>query len=363
MQNLKINSDYLNVFREPLFFFKTLFIKRNKKQKTLGRILIVNTCLIGEFAASLPAMSYFIQKSKVEVDLIVSPPLKELAQRINGIKNVFISKSVYSRIGEKAFLKNKQFRDYDTIFFMRMSNDAYSMLKEVKTREVKTSYTVFSKYGFYLFKNLLMKKYPKRWADVNFEMFGEKSHRINFDKIFDFKKKDFSTIEKFSALKTKEQIVIIHTGASWIMNQWGKDKWAKAINQINKIGKYRFIFVGGNREKEDFDYISQKLDFKIYSLIGKIGLKDLMILIKKANYFIGIDSGPANMARLADTRSLVILGPGPHMYLPENPKDIVLDKSNGRGLYQRFFHKKNGFIDKITPDEVFTAFKKLQGKN
>jgi len=105
------------------------------------------------------------------------------------------------------------------------------------------------------------------------------------------------------------------------------------------------------------------LDFEIYSIIGEIDLRDLLVVMRKSSYFIGIDSGPANIAHLCNLRSISIMGAGPHMYLPYNKLDIVIDKSHGAGLYQRFFRKKRGFIDKITTDEVFSAFEKLNNGN
>jgi ADP-heptose:LPS heptosyltransferase len=110
----------------------------------------------------------------------------------------------------------------------------------------------------------------------------------------------------------------------------------------------------------DYESIAASLPFKMYSLIDAADWLALVLAFRLGDYFIGIDSGPRNLAHLADLPSITLLGPGPHMYTPPNPRDIILDHSNGRGLYQRFFHKKKScFIDKITPTEVVDAFKEL----
>lgn len=50
------------------------------------------------------------------------------------------------------------------------------------------------------------------------------------------------------------------------------------------------------------------------------------------------------------------MGPGPHMYLPtDERKHVVIDKTNGRGLFEMFISKESGFIRRISPAEVESA--------
>ena len=86
------------------------------------------------------------------------------------------------------------------------------------------------------------------------------------------------------------------------------------------------------------------------------------MIIRKADYFIGVDSGPANIAHLADTRSVVLYGPGPHMFMSHHSDDIAIDKSGGRGLLNLYFSMPNSYISRITVDEVFDAFQNLYAK-
>lgn len=141
------------------------------------------------------------------------------------------------------------------------------------------------------------------------------------------------------------------------MKKWDTDKWVELLNRVRRLGDVRFIFVGGAEDADDYSEIASKLQFPLHSLIGRINLLQLLLVLRQSDYFIGTDSGPRNMAHLADTRSVAILGPGPHFYMPWSRKDVVIDTSRGRGLYQMFFTKKNGFIHQITADEVYEAFK------
>lgn len=188
-------------------------------------------------------------------------------------------------------------------------------------------------------------------------MLGGKLKGMPFDEIFQFTESDYGSVARLEALQTTQKKVIVHTGASWVMKKWDIDKWVALLDKIQRLGDIRFIFVGGVEDSDDYAAIASKLEFPLYSLIGKISLLELLLVLRQSDYFIGVDSGPRNMAHLADTRSVTILGPGPHFFMPWSKGDVVIDKSRGRGLYQMFFAKKRGFVHEITVEEVYDAFK------
>ncbi len=361
----KINRDYFRLINEFFIFLKISFNKKglgfsSKKPK----ILISNSCLIGDFIVSLPSINRFIQENKhCRIDLIVSPTVESLAKKIKGINKVFVVKSVYSREIEDNFEELKLPSDYEEIIFMRGNKESYEAIKHLKNCKVKTSLIPMVRYGFHLAKNLALKNPVKQWREVNFEILGQKPQNVQFKDIFNFSKRDYLKIKKLSVLNTRDKIIIIHTGSSWAMNIWENEKWVNLIKKINSFGRFRFVFIGGKVEETDYKIIAKQLDFPVYSLINKIDLHDLMLVLRSSDYFIGVDSGPKNMAHIADLRSISLLGPGPHMFMPLSKKDIILDKSNGCGLYQRFFYKRNSFIKKITSEEVFESFKKLANKH
>lgn len=362
MKGRKVNLDYLNLYQEiPLFCalsFSNLF--REKAREKTGSILLVNTCLIGEFAASLPAIRDFILRNEHSaVDLVVAPPLKPPALRVRGVRKVYTARSLYGRDSERSGEAAQEFGAYDRIFVMRMSRDAYRLVRTISAGEVHTGLKQYSGYVLHLWGSLLHRRPPKQWRELNFEMLGGVPKNISFDEIFKFAPEDYASVAKLDALQTTEKKVIIHTGASWPMKSWSNDKWAALLIKANELGGMRFIFVGGKEDEADYAAIAAKLSFQVYSLIGRIDLLQLLLALRASDYFIGVDSGPRNLAHLAEVRSICIFGPGPHFYMPPDARDIVLDKSRGRGLFQMFFYKKRGFIEQITADEVYEAFKKL----
>ncbi len=356
---MKVNFDYLNIFKEPVLFI-ALIVRHAFTQKAKvesDAILIVNVCLIGEFAASVPALHEFIRTHKdTEIDLLVSPPLKALAEHLRGVRMVYTAQSVFARTIERPHAGEQPFGSYKKIMVMRISPDAYRVLGTIETVQVQTGFLHLVSYGVHLAWNLLAGTTPRSWRDVSFDMLGEAPRDIPFDDLFGFPPADYERVRALPALETPQKKIIVHTGASWSMNHWSADKWVACIKELHELGDFRFIFVGAKKDEEDERYISSRLPFPLYSLISHVNLVDLALVLRTSDYFIGVDSGPRNLAHLADLPSITLLGPGPHMFTPHNPRDIVLDRSGGRGLYQRFFYQKNRFIERITPEEVCEAF-------
>jgi len=331
---------------------------RRKPAVKSDSILIVNTCLVGEFAASAPAMHEIIRRSKGgPVDLLVSPPLKSLAQHMKGVRTVYTAQSVFKRESERGHDSEIPLGQYGHAIVMRISPDAYRMLGSINIACIKTGLSHFVKYGIHMGWNLLRGKTPKSWREINFNMVGEPQRHIPFDEIFSFSSAEYECVETLPALQTVQKKIFIHTGPSLSTNHWNADEWVELIKKLHEVDDFRFIFVGAKKDEDDYQYIYSRLPFQIYSLIGQINLVELALALRTGDYFIGVDSGPRNLAHLVDLPSITLLGPGPHMYTPPNPRDIVIDRSGGHGLYQRFFYKgKNRFIDHISPQDVYGAF-------
>jgi ADP-heptose:LPS heptosyltransferase len=153
--------------------------------------------------------------------------------------------------------------------------------------------------------------------------------------------------------------VLIHTGSGWNVKLWDNDKWSELFRKINALGDYKIIVIGsGELEARSFEYIQNQLDFKICSLVNRVDLKTTLLMMRNSDYFIGIDSGPRNLAHLADLRSISLLGPAPKNFMPLDRRDIVIDKFTCRCKSFYYLHQVSA-IQKISADEVFDAFKRL----
>jgi ADP-heptose:LPS heptosyltransferase len=359
----RINWDYFKQSLElPRLFFAG-FLK-NKKVKDPKKILIINTSLIGDILVSLPAISSYIKKHKnAKIDLLVSSPMKSIAEKVRGVNKVYSSKSISTRKHEKS-LSDLEYEElvnnnYDLILAIRLSGDAHKILKKLKSKSVKSSFFTYANYLLYLSDKRSKDYSIKQCREFFFEAFGEKIKKIKFEEIFGFSKEDYEKIRNNPLMAGKTKKIIIHTGSTWAFKLWNNEGWIEVLKSLNNLGNFKFIFVGTTeKEKQDFDYIQNKLNFKIHSAINRLNLAELALLMRLSDYFIGIDSGPRNLAHIAELRSICLLGPGAKMFMPLDKKDIVIDKSDCK-CSCLFCFKSEGCIQKITPEEIINAFKKI----
>lgn len=370
----RINYREFSIAREALPLIKI----RAKKISSLlskksgadsGRVLVVDTCIIGDFMHTLPSIMEIIKRGK-DVDLIVSSPVKPIAERISGIGKVFVAKTSYNREIEGSGNGTGKGLSpyYKKIVILRISPEAYSLIKNIKFSEMHASDWVYLKYLLHMAKNILIRRPIKQSREVAFEIINVKKAReridkgLNLKKMFKFNKRDYRKVSKIPELRTTDKIILIHTGSGWASRLWKDDKWVGLIKEINHAGrpKFRFIFIGsGGQEKKSFDYIRKKTGLKVYSLIGKLDLKELFLVMKKSDYFIGVDSGPRNLAHFADLRSVSLRGPGTY-FMPLNKKDIVIDNIKGRSAMP-FFSSEKSSVSAIAVENVFDEFKRVSG--
>jgi ADP-heptose:LPS heptosyltransferase len=362
-KNKRINSSYFNIFKEVPLLIKLNLEKKDKiYSKNPRSTLIINTCLIGDFIASLPALKYFIDKNKVCVDLVVSPIVEPLAKKIKGVKRVFTARSVYNRSIEKRRNSKAICGCYDFVLVMRLSEEAYELMRNIRYKKIKTYLGPYLRYGLHLLGNLSNKETIKQWSEINFETIKERrlnNQTLNFDETFKFSKPDFHKIDKFKFLKEDKRRIVIHTGSGWSIKLWSNQNWAKLLKRIHQLGEFQFIFIGGTEEEEEhFNFIKKQLDFNVYSTIKKLDLKEMALLMKKCDYFIGVDSGPRHIAHLIDLPSVCLLGPGPKNFKPLNKNAIIIDKSNCK-CTNLFCYRKKTCMEKISVGEVFNKFRKF----
>ncbi len=357
-----INPEEFKVAGEiPLLLrlrFRRLFVK---KPSGKGKVLIIDTCIIGDFIATLPALRLFIQRANSDVDIIVSPPLKLIAQSIKGVHTVYTANSIYRRSietkSEPAILP----REYEQVVVLRISPQAYEMLKHVRYSKIITYDIILLKYFAHLLWRISRKKGVRQWREVNFEIVGieEPAKKMEFDDIFDVSAEEYAQARKLLDSAGNRKRVIIHTGSGWHVKLWENEKWIETIKKINRLGEFEFIFIGqGDLEAKTFEFIQQRIDFTLHSLINEIDLKTILLIMRLSDYFIGIDSGPRNIAHLADLRSITLLGPAPKNFMPVNKADVVIDKFTCRCKSLFYFHTVSA-IHRISANEVVDAFKRL----
>lgn len=113
---------------------------------------------------------------------------------------------------------------------------------------------------------------------------------------------------------------------------WDERKFASVIARVSMEFGLSCVFVGGNDTAECTGTIAMHVEellkggvHQVVDLAGKINLRELTAVIKKAKLFVGIDSGVMHMASALDIPTIGIFGPTDPFYVaPQNRRSMVV---------------------------------------
>jgi ADP-heptose:LPS heptosyltransferase len=123
--------------------------------------------------------------------------------------------------------------------------------------------------------------------------------------------------------------LVIHVGGGWEYRRWPVKKWILLVDHLQKYSTHDHIAViGGPTEESIVAEIAtgvtttNKTTFKITSF------EELVLLVKNCNQFIGLDSGPMNLAVCLNKPVVALFGPGDEaMWQPLNRKGNFIKKA------------------------------------
>ncbi len=156
----------------------------------------------------------------------------------------------------------------------------------------------------------------------------------------------------------RSKIIVIHVGAGNEYREWGIDNWAKLAAALVERQKAKIVLIGALEDEEKAGQILSRHPASVFSLAGKLNLKELKELILNASLFIGPDSGPMHIAASTSTPIVALFGPNLSAYnTPWQAKATIIEKElDCRPCDQRFCIPGNyRCMRTITPEEVYAA--------
>ena len=128
--------------------------------------------------------------------------------------------------------------------------------------------------------------------------------------------------------------VVISAGASprRLAKAWDEDKFARLIVRLHERYALTPVLVGAGDTKESNALIARGVEsdarggaVPVVDLTGRLGLRELAALLKKASLFVGIDSGVMHLASALDTPVVALFGPtDPALVGPQNRRSEVV---------------------------------------
>jgi ADP-heptose:LPS heptosyltransferase len=102
-------------------------------------------------------------------------------------------------------------------------------------------------------------------------------------------------------LNLPEEYCVIHCRSNDINKDWRNESWHQICRRIKDTLELEIVEVGSSDE----DYVSPD---GVISLINRLPILQSAEVIRRARFFIGIDSGPAHLANALMIPSVVLLG-------------------------------------------------------
>jgi ADP-heptose:LPS heptosyltransferase len=102
---------------------------------------------------------------------------------------------------------------------------------------------------------------------------------------------------------------VVHVGGGWIYRRWPEENWIALIRWL-ALRVDRVYVIGGAGEKEILDRIGAATQENVNVQIEVTDLVGLVYRISDCRFFVGLDSGPMNLAACLNKPSVALFGPG-----------------------------------------------------
>ena len=199
---------------------------------------------------------------------------------------------------------------------------------------------------------------------AGFELPVERTYR------FFYKKEDEEKaleMLKSHGIGVAEKYICFHLGANWEPKRWPPGHFAALADKIEERWHIPIVVTGSQNDEPLFEeFISKIRRAKIISLVGKTGLRVSAVIYKYAACLVTGDSGPMHMASGVGAPVVVLFGPtDPKLTGPRGTGDNIVLQHVPPGYSIPFFGKnlpEDGWLSKITPDQVFDAIERISRK-
>jgi len=353
-----------DIFGIVLFFPFRLF----KKPAPLNpkKILVIRLDHIGDFVCTTPLLKNIRKRfPDAKITVIVNSVSKELAYRDPHIDNVITFSPHHLARGDKSDLIKglariiKDVRDADFDLGIEPRGDILSILIMYLGN---VGYRVG--YGITGGSFLLHKegRYDKNIhvIDRNLLLLKELTVPIEYRSAdIYFNDRDIAFVDdvmKDINIEGKDKAITLHPFTGAEARKWSKDSFQDLIDRLKSNGISVFL-VGTNNDTENYTNVTD--------VRGKFNLPQLAYFIKRTNYFIGLNSGPANIAAALGVPSVVISS-GTNIiehWIPHNSSvKFVYKNVNCKPCELKTCPRPtHECMDSITAEEVFEKFKEIAG--
>ncbi|TDB65314.1 glycosyltransferase family 9 protein [Arundinibacter roseus] len=246
-------------------------------------IAIIRTEHFGDIIATEP-LSRHIREEFPNAHLVwfVKPVFKELIETNPHVDEAFPEFCVTQR---QTLLKTGVF---DQIFELQFRNNNHCATCDVYVENPLAEAKGVNVHTYFNFGNLL---------SVFAQIAGLSQPRDDQPRLYLQQRHQL----KVDALRLPDSFIVIHCQSNYTPKDWPKEQWNHLIYYLLEQYSFSIVEVG----------LSSNLSVRhpnFHSLTGKLSILETAEVIRRADYFIGLDSGPSHLANAAGTFGFVLMG-------------------------------------------------------
>ena len=362
-------------------------------REQVKRILVMKLDHVGDFITAFPGIQRLkLRFPKAEIHVLVPKASTLLAHLEPAIVNV-IEFNFFSAVSQEGRLEVTEEQlsalaerlrafDFDIAIDMRKHSDTRSMLKRTGARLLAG----FDSRGEHPF------------LDVALEWEGDPSCRPKRSHIAD----DYvsliesvasacnpsrqvlggpSRVEAIAAVRAlpglgemtqglfDRKVTCIHPAAGNDLRQWPPGHFAALIDLLTELAQMNVMIIGAENERPIVDAVLESIVHTegVYSLVGKTGLRDLPLVLRAADLFVGNNSGPHHIAAALGVPTIGVHSGvvSSHEWGPLGPSAVALQREMNCGpCYIETpanCHRDMACLRGLKPGEVFRICRMMLG--
>ncbi len=157
-----------------------------------------------------------------------------------------------------------------------------------------------------------------------------------------------------------QSLVYISPTARWQSKFWLQQRWTALADRLLSFG-FQVVFGGSAADVEYIDAVVAGMQMQPIIAAGKLSLSDSVALLKQADLYVGLDTGPMHIAAMVDTPVVVLFGPThPERVGPYGVASEIIQAENVDCLCCRMRTcSHQSCMKEISVDRVYNALKRL----
>jgi heptosyltransferase III len=107
--------------------------------------------------------------------------------------------------------------------------------------------------------------------------------------------------QKIDSLNLPDKLVVVHCRSNFAPKDWPAARWEQLIEWLSENHDYHIVEVGQES--------NLKVDSEKYiNLCGELSILETAEVIRRASFFIGLDSGPSHLGNATGTFGIILMG-------------------------------------------------------